>query len=257
MTTPHPRIERDPIALPDAGGPTSALWSDLMALADRLVAVPWTIVGGQMVLLHALEHRAIPLRLSDDLDAAVDVRADPQAMRKVIAAVLDLGFASTGISPEGIAHRFERNTDAGTTSIDILVPEGLGPRTDITTLPPGRAFPTPGVSQALLRTELVPVHFAGATAWLPRPDLLGAIVGKATAATTDRRDTDRHLLDLAFLSSLLDDPFSAAQRTSATDRRRLRNARRRLPDDHPLWRRVPSPDDARSALDILSSPPHR
>ena len=254
MTTPHPRLQRDPVSLPDAGEPTTDLWAALMALADRLTAVPWTIVGGQMVLLHALEHRAIPLRLSTDLDAAVDVRTDPKAMRKVMAAVLDLGFVTSGTSPEGIAHRFERNTQTGTTSIAILVPQGLGPRTDITTVRPARAFAVPGVTQALQRTQLLPVHFAGATSWLPRPDLLGAIVAKAVAATVDRRDTDRHLLDLAFLSGLLDDPFSAAQHTTATDRRRLRHARRHLPDDHALWRRVPHPNDARSALEILSSP---
>lgn len=225
MTTRHPRIERDPVRLPDAGDPTTELWAALLALADRLIAVPWTLVGGQMVLLHALEAGAVPLRLSTDLDAAVDVRTDPRAMRKVMAAVLDLGFVTTGTSPEGIAH--------------------------ITTVPPGRAFAAPGVSQALQRTELLPVLFADTTSWLPRPDLLGAIVAKAVAATVDRRDSDRHLLDLAFLCGLLDDPFSAAQHTTAADRRRLRSARRRLPDDHPFWRRVPHPNDARAALEIL------
>lgn len=257
MTTPHPRLERQPIHLPDAGAPTSDLWKALMALADRLVTIPWTIVGGQMILLHALEHGALPLRLSTDIDAAIDVRTDPKAMRKVMASVGDLGFVSTGTSPEGVAHRFERNTEDSQTSIDILVPEGLGPRTDITTVRGGRAFATPGVSQALQRTQLVPVHFATATGWLPRPDLLGAMVGKAIAATVDRHDTDRHLVDLAFLSSLLDDPFSSARGTTPTDRRRLRSARRLLPDDHPIWRRVPHPHDARSALEILCSTPHR
>lgn len=257
MTTPYPRLERDPVRLPEAGEPTTDLWVALFSLADRLVAVPWTIVGGQMVLLHALESGVVPVRLSTDLDAAVDVRTDPRAMRKVMAAVLDLGFVTTGTSPEGIAHRFERDTESGTTLIDILVPEGLGPRTDITTVPPGRAFAAAGVSQALQRTQLLPVRFAGATSWLPRPDLLGAIVAKAVAATVDGHDTDRHLFDLAFLASLLDDPFSTAQRTTATDRRRLRNARRKLTADHPLWRRVPRPNDARSALEILASNPGR
>lgn len=255
MTTPHPRLEREPVTLPDTGGPANDLWVALMELADRLVAVPWTIVGGQMVLLHALEHGTTPLRLSADLDAAVDVRTDPKAMQKVMTAVLDLGFASSGTSPEGIAHRFERNTESGTTSIDILVPEGLGPRTNITTVASGRAFAASGVSQALGRTQLLPTRFGGATSWLPRPDLLGAIVAKAVAATVDRRDPDRHLLDLAFLASLLDDPFSAVQHTTASDRRRLRNARRRLTDDHPVWRQVPLPNDARAALEILASSP--
>ena len=165
MTTPHPRLESEPVTLPDAGGPAHDLWVALMELANRLVAVPWTIVGGQMVLLHALEHGATPLRLSADLDAAVDVRTDPKAMQKVMTAVLDLGFASSGTSPEGIAHRFQRNAESGTTS------------------------------------------------------------------------------------------FSAVQHTTATDRRRVRNARRRLTDGHPVWRQVPRPNDARAALEILSSSP--
>lgn len=257
MTTPHPRLERGPVSLPGADYPTTGLWIALLALADRLTAVPWTIVGGQMVLLHALESGVIPLRLSTDLDTAVDVRTDPRAMRKVMDAVLDLGFVTSGTSPEGIAHRFERTTGAGTTFIDILVPEGLGPRADITTVPPGRAFAASGVSQALQRTQLLPVSFQGATSWLPRPDLLGAIVAKAVAATSDRHDTDRHLLDLAFLAGLVEDPFSTAQQTTTTDRRRLRNAQRKLTNDHPLWRRVPRPNDARSALEIISSKPDR
>ncbi|MGH9009299.1 MAG: hypothetical protein ACRDYF_05550 [Acidimicrobiia bacterium] len=103
MTTPYPRLERDPVSLPDAGGPTTDLWTALTALANRLVAVPWTIVGGQMVLLHALECGAIPLRLSADLDAAVDVRTDPKAMRKVMAAVLDLGYVSSRLPGPGTA----------------------------------------------------------------------------------------------------------------------------------------------------------
>jgi hypothetical protein len=45
MTTPHPRLERDPVTLPDAGRVITDLLVALMALADRLVAVPWTIVG--------------------------------------------------------------------------------------------------------------------------------------------------------------------------------------------------------------------
>jgi len=40
-------------------------------------------------------------------------------------------------------------------------------------------------------------RLAGATGWLPRPHLLGAVLLKVVAATVDRCDADRHLLDLA------------------------------------------------------------
>lgn len=93
--------------------------------------------------------------------------------------------------------------------VDVLAPEGLGPHTDITTAG-GKAFPAPGMTQALNRVELVPVSRGARTGWIPRPSLLGAIVAKSAAATNDHVDRERHLADLTFLCALIEKPMAQA-----------------------------------------------
>ena len=78
--------------------------------------------------------------------------------------------------------------------------------TDFRTVGTGTAFAALGVSQALGRTELVPIRTVGN--WVLRPNLLGAIVGKATASVVDTAEPERPRLDLAFLCGLAGDPFA-------------------------------------------------
>lgn len=66
------------IALPPLGDLEDRLWLALMDIAERRPG-DWTLVGGQMVLLHALEHGAAPPRISPDLDLVVDARVRPPA----------------------------------------------------------------------------------------------------------------------------------------------------------------------------------
>jgi hypothetical protein len=261
--TGRPRLERDPVELPALAGSLAAVWEALCRLADALGDLPWTVVGGQMVFLHAAEHDVDVHRVSADIDAAVDVRGDPAGLKKLTAVLADLGFESCGESPEGHAHRFEKRTEAGVSTfdisvnpddvvvqVDVLVPEGLGVRTDLRTVATGTAFPAPGVSQAVARTELVPVRSAGAIYWVPRPSLLGAIVGKAAAATVDH-DPERHLSDLAFLCGLVTDPFALAEEVTKKDRARLRGAGAKLGADHRAWMSAASPVDAQLVLETL------
>lgn len=135
--------------------------------------------------------------------------------------------------------------------VDVLAPEGLGPHADLRTIGTGTAFPVPGVSQALTRTELVPVRAGGTVHWVPRPSLLGAIVGKATGAVVDKADPERHRADLAFLCGLVTDPFALAEDVTKKDRARLRAAAAKLGPDHPAWRHAAVPVDAQLALETL------
>ena len=64
------------IALPPLCELEDQPWLALMDIAERRAA-DWTLVGGQMVLLHALEHDATPPRVSTDLDLVVDARLRP------------------------------------------------------------------------------------------------------------------------------------------------------------------------------------
>ena len=178
-----------------------------------------------------------------------------------MAVLTALDFESTGPSPDGHAYRFERHIAPGVAAVDVaadqeddqvlvvdvLAPEGLGPRADLSF-----AFPAQGVAQALARTELLPIRVAAQVHWVPRPTLLGAIVGKATASVVDTKDTERHRLDLAFLCSLVADPFTLSAEVSKKDRARLRAASAAFGESNPSWGAAANPTDAQLALVILS-----
>ena len=83
--------EPDALVLPTLGDPVDELWEVFLDLAERL-KVDWTIVGGQMVLLHALEHGTVPPTVSQDGDVIADVRATRKALRKVAAVLEAMGF---------------------------------------------------------------------------------------------------------------------------------------------------------------------
>jgi hypothetical protein len=193
----------EPIELPPLAGQLAEIWQALAQLAWAAGDLRWTLVGGQMVMLHGLERGTTPDRVSNDIDAAVDVRTDPHAVSKLVRVLTTLGFENAGVSPDGHAYRYRRGKDAHLTIdvvvdppeeddliVDVLVSDNLGERANIRTLGHATAFPAPGVHQALQRTERVAISIAGATALIPRPNLLGAIVAKATACAVDNRDTD-------------------------------------------------------------------
>ena len=70
-------------------------------------------------------------------------------------------------------------------NLDVLAPEGLGSRADITTTPPGRILQVPGGTQAIARTELLPIAAGDYEGLVYRPSLLGAIIIKAAAVDAD------------------------------------------------------------------------
>lgn len=211
-----PTIDREPVRLPALPGHDDALWAALIELTE-LRPGEWTLIGGQMVFLHAMEHDVQPPRVSTDLDVLVNARVATGGVRAFVQAIEAAGFELVGASPEGLAHRYTRDG----VSVDVLAPEGLGPRTDLTTTPPGRTLQVPGGTQALDRTELVPVAFGEHRGFVPRPSLLGAIVGKAVAVDVDDLP-DAQRLDLALLLGLVEDPIELRGRLAKKDQQRLR-----------------------------------
>jgi hypothetical protein len=228
-------------------GHDDALWAALIELSE-LRPGEWTLVGGQMVFLHAVEHGVAPPRVSTDLDVLVNARVVIGGVREFVAAIEVRGFVLDGVSPEGVAHRYRR----GGVSIDVLAPEGLGSRTDLTTTPPGRTLQVPGGTQALARTELVPVAFGDRSGLVPRPSLLGAIVGKAVAVDVDDVP-DAQRLDLALLLSLVDDPIAMAGQLTKKDRQRLRSRSEIADTDQRAWQSLPADaaDRGRAAYRLL------
>ena len=219
------------IELPPLGDLGNALWLALLDIAERRPA-DWTLVGGQMVLLHALEHGGSPPRISTDLDLVVDARVHPPAIPAMAETLEGLGFRVEGIAPDGVGHRFVR----GPVTIDVLAPEGAGERASLSLGGGVETIPIRGGSYALARSELVEVSTGGRIGMVPRPDLAGALVMKALAAQADRtRGPERHLSDLAFLFSLVADPYALGDELGAANRKRVRGAVALAEDDDPAW----------------------
>jgi len=240
----------DPIELPVLDDGDHDMWSVLLDLADEDID-EWTLVGGQMVVLHGLIAGTPAPRATIDLDAMVNARV-VGSTRRFAQRLLDMRFHPDGCSPEGLAHRFRR----GAVSIDVLAPEGLGPRTDVTTVHPGRTLQVPGGTQALKRTELVPARVSSRAGYVPLPNLLGAIVAKACAVSVDDVP-DAQRRDLAFLLTLVRDPFVLLDEQTPKDRKRI-TARAELRDPtHPAWHNLPGAADGLAALELLCSASRR
>lgn len=127
-------------------------------------------------------------------------------------------------------------------------------RSTVTTTPPGRTLQVPGGTQALERTELVPVEFGDRRGLVPRPSLLGAIVGKAVAVGVDDVP-DAQRLDLALLLTLVEDPIAMAEQLTRKDRQRLRSRSEMADPDERSWSGLSrdAADRGRAAYRLLVS----
>lgn len=226
------------IVLPPLAAPVDLLWHVLLDLADEL-RVPWTLVGGQMVLLHALEHGQVPPLVSQDGDLLADIRAEKQALTTIVTALRERGFHPQPAADD-LAHRYLRETKIHDKPlvIDLLAPEGVGSKADLTTTPPGRTVETPGGTQSLNRSENVLVEHEGRRGLIPRPILVSAVIIKSAAVSLPG-DSAKHLRDVALLCALLSDPFAAAEQLDPKDRQRIRLASALEDRTHAAWLLVP------------------
>lgn len=136
------------VTLPPLASPTREVWQVLLNLAG-LPGVEWTLIGGQMVLLHALEHGVSPPQVSQDGDVVGNVRSNQKTIKRIVAFLEADGFTLDGISPEGIAHRYVKQWEPADVKFDVLAPEGLSEGTDLSTTGSGRTIRVPGGTQAL------------------------------------------------------------------------------------------------------------
>jgi hypothetical protein len=134
-------------------------------------------------------------------------------------------------------HRFKRLFETQFIVVDVLAPDNLGPRVDLTTRPPGRTLEAPGGTQALARAETIEVVAGGRSGEIPRPNLVGAILIKASALNLPG-GAERHVTDLAFLLSLLTDPLGERSSLIAGEKKKLRGSGL-LDPDSPGWRNLP------------------
>lgn len=138
------------IQLPDHGT-EGRLWAAVLDVAD---AQPngWTLIGALMVMLHAHDHGLDARRTTRDADALVDVRGLAQATRRLVVTLQHLGWQLHPDHPKAddLGFRFVKDG----LLFDVLAPDGLGQRTDLTTLPPLKTVPIAGGSRALNRTTI-------------------------------------------------------------------------------------------------------
>jgi len=237
----------DPVALPHLGR-IGRLWAAVLDVADQRPH-GWTLIGALMVMLH--EHEAgTPTRpATADADAVVDARGATDATRTMATLLQDQGWEldTAHVDSGGHGYKFVREG----LEFDVIAPEGMGERADLTTVPPLRAPQLAGTRQALDRTQQVLVDLDGRVAAIPRPDLLGALVVKACAASGDHvRGPQRHLEDLARLYRLVSDP--AALTPTNKDLKRLRVTA------EPIWEVLEDPADraaGQAARRLLATPP--
>ena len=215
-------------------------WRILLDLYQDFPA-GWCLIGGQMVWLYARESDIEPPRITEDVDVVVDVRADQQAIRRMChwleAAARD--FELDGLSPDGIGHRYVSRSynGPGRVLFDVLAPDNVGTRADLTTTPPARTVSAPGTRAPLDASERVEILLGGRTGYVLRPSLLAAILAKAAATTIPvRENRDRDWADVAFLLSLVPDPAAAAADLTASQKRHLAAINALLDEKHPAWR---------------------
>lgn len=206
------------IVLPSMPPEQTASWLGLLDLHERLPH-GWTLIGGQLVHLHCAERGQFPVRPTNDADTVIDVRADAAMLATFTGVLTELGFTPDGISAGGLQHRWKR----GDASIDVLLPEGIGERASrrhgVTGSP---TLSTAGGTQALKRSETVAVTVEGREGAVRRPNLVGALVGKA-AALSNSGDTGsaRHRRDFAILAGLLTARDFRREDVTRKDRQRL------------------------------------
>lgn len=227
-------------------------WRGLLEIYARLPD-GWCLVGGQLVHLHCWERGYAPNRPTDDADTALDVRARPEILLEFTRTLTEMGFRTAGSNMSGHQHRWIR----GDAWIDILIADGLGERgarrrgvTGATTLA------SPGMQQALDRTEIVDVDLAGIRGRVRRPSLHGALVVKAAAyGVTADPFRNRHIPDLAVLAAMIRRSDNLAAQLTPRDREHLRVGLAGLTTQRELWVDIEGAERGVDVLDRLVTQP--
>jgi len=137
-----------------AGDAEAGVWSTAFAVAHLLAELPWVLVGAQMVMLLEREAGRSSGRTTGDVDAMVDVRATASATRVAAERLVQAGFV-----PDGWPHpyRFHRGHEL----VPLLASDHLGPRVDLTTVPPARTTGIPCGSRALATRRHLDLRVVG------------------------------------------------------------------------------------------------
>jgi len=211
------QLTLQPIALGQAETADWIIWDQLAQLARKLDPRDWVLVGGQMVALHSHIAGVLPMRTSRDIDLVANVIARPGVLARLSNVMTEVGLVPQPSADDRRLHRFVGDDLV----VDVMIPDHL-PRHLLPRLVGRNPVAIAGGQRALIRAATADIVTASGTSTIPVPDLIGALVLKARASIVDRRDGGRHLLDLAHLSALVDDPIELRTQLDAKELRSLR-----------------------------------
>lgn len=234
-----------PIVIVPGDDAEERLWQVTHEVADLLDGLPWVLIGGQMVTLLEREHGGRTGRATRDVDALMDVRALTGATQEAARRLESVGFTAK-LTNDGLSYRFVRGDDV----VDVLAPENLGHRADLTTSPPGTTLETVGGTQALHRRREVTIDVLGDVFKLPVPALAGALVIKARAASSS--SLAKHRRDLARLLVLVSNIDELRAELTTKERGYLRAHQVLLDPKDAAWRGITAAADGIIALSRLS-----
>lgn len=109
---------------------------------EPVSAVPdgWTLIGSQMVLLHALDHDAEPSRISTDLDIPVDTRVKDRVRLSAMTEIAVPAAARARLALRTLLPTYHRPPIASpATPVPAAPPDWLGggPPRHLAVMPPG------------------------------------------------------------------------------------------------------------------------
>jgi predicted nucleotidyltransferase len=231
------------VAILPGGDAEARLWATALEVSDLFADVPWVLVGAQMVMLLEREAGQTSGRTTGDVDAMVDVRVLVGGTRAAAQRLVTAGY-----EPAAAEHpyRFVR----GDAQIDLLAPDHLGSRADLTTIPPAMTIGISGGTRALATRRRLEIDLIGVRSGvLPVPSLAGAIVVKVHA--WHDRQAARHAEDLVRLLAIVHDVLAVRGELKHSERRALGHVRPLADPSHRAWRAASDPEEARAAFDRL------
>lgn len=229
---------------PPLEGPEALAWSLLLDLAAA-TQERWTLVGGLMVRLRCYELGVAPSRHSADVDVLVDIStARHRSLERLSRLLVEEFDMAPSPSSETVTHRFTKTSLA----VDLLAPDHYKGR-ELTTVAPGRTVAVPGGRAVLRDSEAVEVALDERRGAIERPPLVRAIIAKwrAYAQLRVQAYRDRHLVDVATLLSLVNDPMGTKAVMTKTDRQRAAALRDGLIATTSTW--GPEVDDPARIID--------
>ena len=220
----------------------ASLWHLTGEVAGVLGALPWVLIGGQMVAILEAEHGAQIGFATADVDAVVDVRAFAGATFEAARRLVGAGFEPATDGARG--YRFLR----GEAMVDVLAPDHVGSRADLRTIPPDSTIEVGGGSQALARARTVEVDIGDERFRVRIPTLAGAIVIKSHAAGVAQQGHEKHERDLARLLAIVPDVAALRSELTPGERGHLARHRSLMSVSHSAWGGVIGAQDGATAL---------